>query len=272
MNSINPLVLLTNDDGYASPGLRALWRELDSEYETCVVAPAHPKSWIGKALSNSNPLKIENEILDNKEIHVVNDGTPADCANLGIYHLCPRKPDLLISGINIGANFTSSLALASGTVGAALEAAINGVLGIAVSLDMAAETEASLRATWNEAHLDFFAPAARVVRTFLNTWFEHFTEPDVKLINLIVPQQIQEPPRFVESEPLAYEYGSVFEKRGNAYYNRQRGFIESNAHVIPNTDVWTVQHGSIAYTLYTGKLETHPISLSELERDLERGL
>ncbi|HZQ08526.1 MAG TPA: 5'/3'-nucleotidase SurE [Anaerolineae bacterium] len=72
MNSIKPLVLLTNDDGYASSGLRAVWRQLDSEYETCAVAPAKAKSWIGKALSNSNPLKIENEILDDKEIYVVN--------------------------------------------------------------------------------------------------------------------------------------------------------------------------------------------------------
>ncbi len=135
-----PLLLLTNDDGYASPGLVALWRELDTAYETCVVAPAKGKRWIGKALSNPGALTVAEQDVKGKRVQVVTDGTPADCTNLGLYHLCPRKPTLVVAGINIGANFTASLALASGTVGAALEAAVNDLLGIAVSLNLDVQT------------------------------------------------------------------------------------------------------------------------------------
>ena len=84
------LILLTNDDGYQAAGLRALHRELNSEYEAMVVAPLRQRSWIGKALTNSVPLTVATERVDGAAYHVVTDGTPADCTNLGLYHLSPR--------------------------------------------------------------------------------------------------------------------------------------------------------------------------------------
>jgi 5'/3'-nucleotidase SurE len=258
---MKPLALLTNDDGYASPGLRALRRELAADYETIVVAPAHAKSWIGKALSNPGPLRLETQRVDDQLTYVVHDGTPADCANLSIYHVCPRKPDVVVAGINIGANFTTSLALASGTVGGALEAAVNGVLGVAVSLDLDAATEQRLHAAWNETDAELFAPAARATKHFLRDWFARAAPPRVKLINLIVPQHFAEPPRFLECVPLVYEYGAVFEKRGELFWNRRRGFIENSATVTPASDVWHVKQGHIAYTGYAPNLERIPLGL-----------
>lgn len=254
-----PLVLLTNDDGCNAAGLRALWRELEGSCETVVVAPAHPKSWIGKALTNSRTLTIETKQVDGKEIYVVEDGTPADCVNLGIYHVCAtrygRKPDVVLSGINNGANFTNSLVLASGTVGGALEAALQGVLGIAVSLDVDAATEVGLRQDFQPEHLDVFEPAARAVGVFLREWLARSDVAHVSLVNLILPQTVSEPLRFVECAPLPYEYGSVFEKRGNGYINRGRGFIESNVHIPENSDVGIVRQGMAAFTCYSGNLE-----------------
>lgn len=258
-----PLLLLTNDDGWQAPGLRALAQVLDPVYKTVVIAPAYPKSWIGKALTNGRPLALRTECLDGKPVNVVDDGTPADCVNLGLYHVCEpalgRKPDAVISGINNGANFTTSLALASGTVGGALEAALHGVLGIAVSLALDGETEVALRQDFAAEQLQIFEPAALAVRLFLHEWFARPDVSHIKLVNLILPQTISEPLRFVECAPLAYEYGSVFEKRGDAYFNRGRGFIESNATVTPDSDVWTVQQGSVAYTCYSANLARVPL-------------
>lgn len=248
-------LLLTNDDGYTSPGLRALWKELDAEFETLVVAPARQKSWIGKALSNPGALTIEEKRVDEKNVFVVNDGTPADCVNLALFHLCTRPPDVVISGINLGGNVTASLALASGTIGAALEAALHNVRGLAVNLALDETSERALHDEWNDEHVKLFEPAARATKIFLREILP--TLPSrAKLVNLVVPQHFQNEPRFRKTFPLAYEYGSVFEKRGNAYFNRGVGFIASQANVLEGSDVWAVRQNEIAYTCYTGKLES----------------
>ncbi len=250
---MKPLALLTNDDGYASPGLRALRQALSDDYECVLVAPARGKSWIGKALSNPGALTVETKRVDGAQVFVVHDGTPADCANLGLYHLCPRKPEIVVAGINIGANFTTSLTLASGTVGAALETALHGVLSVAVSLELDATMETTLHAAWHDGQVELFQPAARAARLFLREWAAQRASPRVKLVNLIVPQHLQEPPRFSECAPMPYEYGSVFVKRGDAYYNRGRGFLAHDAP--PRSDVWTVATGVVAFTCYAPNLE-----------------
>lgn len=255
---MKPLALLTNDDGYASPGLRALWQALSDEYECIIVAPARGKSWIGKALSNPGALTVETKRVADANVFVVHDGTPADCVNVGLYHLCPRTPDIVIAGVNLGANYTASLTLASGTVGAALEAAVNGVLGVAVSLELDAASEKALHEAWHDGHVELFQPAARAAQLFLREWTARASSPRVKLVNLIVPQQLREPPRFFECAPMPYAYGSVFVKRGDAYYNRGRGFLAHDAAPPPDSDVWAVAQGLVAFTCYAPNLERIP--------------
>src|SRR5262245_41739396 len=250
------LLLLTNDDGYTSPGLRALWEALDGEFETLVVAPKRQRSWIGKAITNPGPLTLETETVDEKAVHVINDGLPADCTNIGLYHLCPRRPDMVISGINIGPNFTSSLALASGTVGAALEAAENGVLGIAVSFDLDMALYRQMEAGHQEEQIAYFREAAEIVCTLVCSLTEKPPAPDVKLINLLIPQRVAQPIRIVPCVPLPYEYGSVFIRKEAQFYNRSVGFLEDQATILPDSDVWAVRQGWVALTAYTGKLET----------------
>ncbi len=249
------LLLLTNDDGYTSPGLRALWEALDGDYETLVVAPKRQRSWIGKAITNPGPLTLETETVDGKAVYIINDGLPADCTNIGLYHLCLRKPDMVISGINIGPNFTSSLALASGTVGAALEAAENGVLGMAVSFDLDMALYQQMEAGYQQEQITYFREAAAIVRQVVRLLTEQPPAPDVKLINLVIPQQVAQPLRIVPCAPLPYEYGSVFIRRDGQFYNRSVGFLEDQATIMPDSDVWVVRQGWVALTAYTGKLE-----------------
>jgi 5'-nucleotidase len=252
------LLLLTNDDGYTSPGLRALWEALDADYETLVVAPKRQRSWVGKAITNPGPLTLETESVSGKEVYIINDGLPADCTNIGLYHLCPRPPDMVISGINIGPNFTSSLALASGTVGAALEAAENGVLGIAVSFDLDMTLYRQMEAGHDQDQVEHFRQAAEVVASIVKR--APFA-PEIKLINLIIPQQLEQPIKIVPCVPLPYEYGSVFIRKDGQFYNRSVGFLEEQAAITPMSDVWAVRQGWVALTAYTGKLETTGINL-----------
>jgi len=109
-------ILISNDDGYDSPGLEILVENLRGVAELFVVAPEINNSGAGCSITTNRPLKVTRH--DNGFVSV--NGKPADCVHLGIHELTPWKPDLVISGINLGANMGEDL-LYSGTVGAALE-------------------------------------------------------------------------------------------------------------------------------------------------------
>ena len=109
-------ILISNDDGYDSPGLEVLFEHLKEVAELFVVAPEINNSGAGCSITTNRPLKATRH--DNGFISV--NGRPADCVHLGIHELSPWKPDLVLSGINLGANMGEDL-LYSGTVGAALE-------------------------------------------------------------------------------------------------------------------------------------------------------
>src|SRR5688500_11912917 len=124
-----PLILVTNDDGYRSDGVRALADALRRIGDVTVVAPIEEASAIGHALTLRRPLRLE-YIRDG--VYGV-DGTPTDCVNIAIAHVLRRLPDLVVSGINKGWNLGDDVTY-SGTVAGALEGALLGVPSVAVSL------------------------------------------------------------------------------------------------------------------------------------------
>ena len=124
-----PLILVTNDDGVQSDGIRALAAAMKPFGEVVVVAPLQEASAIGHALTLRRPLRIESY---GDHIHAV-DGTPTDCVNIGCEIILKRLPDLVVSGINKGWNLGDDITY-SGTVSGALEGALLGVPSIAVSL------------------------------------------------------------------------------------------------------------------------------------------
>jgi 5'-nucleotidase len=121
-------VLLTNDDGYHAPGLRALAEAAGQFWNTVIVAPDRERSAASHALTLNRPLRVTN--IDERTMAV--DGTPTDCVMLSIMGLLDNKPDLVISGINSGANLGDDV-IYSGTVAGAAEAVLLGVPAIAVS-------------------------------------------------------------------------------------------------------------------------------------------
>ena len=125
-----PLVLITNDDGVLAPGIRAVAEALRGFAEVIVAAPDRERSAASHSISLDRPLRVD-EIEPG--IYAI-DGTPVDCVYLALLHLVPRKPDLVVSGINNGFNLGSDV-FYSGTVAGAVEGALRGVPALAISLE-----------------------------------------------------------------------------------------------------------------------------------------
>lgn len=139
-----PLILVSNDDGITSKGIRLLVESMAKLGEVIVVAPNSPQSGMGHAITIGNTLRLdETDIFKDIQAYECS-GTPADCVKLAKnYVLKDRQPDLVVSGINHGSN-TSISVLYSGTMSAAIEGAIEGMPAIGFSLcDYASDADFS---------------------------------------------------------------------------------------------------------------------------------
>ena len=127
-------ILVTNDDGVGAPGLLALALEMRKLGQVTVLAPDHNWSASGHVKTMHRPLRVSETLLADGTTALASDGAPSDCVALGMLGLLPEKVDLVVSGINPNANVGHDVTY-SGTVTAAMEAAIWGLPGVAVSLD-----------------------------------------------------------------------------------------------------------------------------------------
>lgn len=131
-----PLILVTNDDGITAPGLRALVRFMQDLGDVVVVAPDSPQSGMGHAITIDSTLylkKMKEDFEHGAPEEYSCSGTPADCVKLALQELLDRKPDICVSGINHGSNSSINV-IYSGTMSAAIEAGIEGVPAIGLSL------------------------------------------------------------------------------------------------------------------------------------------
>jgi 5'-nucleotidase len=132
MQKERPVILITNDDGITSPGIKALVDAVRDMGQVIVVAPDSPQSGMGHAITIGDPLRLNKvnifEGIDSWQC----SGTPADCVKLARDKILHRKPDICLSGINHGANHSINV-IYSGTMSAAMEAAIEGVPSIGFS-------------------------------------------------------------------------------------------------------------------------------------------
>lgn len=166
-------LLLVNDDGINAKGLHALAKELEKHYDITIVAPDSEKSACGHSITISKPLvvkKVELQGINSNAYSVT--GTPADCVRIGMVKLVDRDIDMVVSGINIGANLGNDI-LYSGTVSAAIEAAINNIPSVAVSVQA-------------DKTFEKFSVAARYARKVLNLAQKNNSYNDV-VLNVNVP-------------------------------------------------------------------------------------
>ncbi len=133
MNEPRPLLMVSNDDGVNANGLKFLLKTLAPIGDVIAVAPTGPQSAKSSAITVEQPLRIiEYPAYDGVSVRAVN-GTPVDCVKLGLHAVVPRRPDIMISGINHGSNAGNSV-IYSGTMAAAMEACMVGIPAIGFSL------------------------------------------------------------------------------------------------------------------------------------------
>lgn len=197
-----PRILVSNDDGYQAEGLKALTAAMEELGEVWVVAPEVEQSASSRAISIHRPLRLR----ELRPRWYAVDGTPTDCAWLGIHHVLKgRRPAILVSGINHGPNLADDVTY-SGTLAAAMEASIIGVPAIAFSL-----------AGWRAFD---FGPAARFAQALVAAALARDLPPNL-LLNVNVPPGV-EPDGYVVTRLGKHSYGSdVVEKkdpRGRSYF------------------------------------------------------
>ncbi len=181
--SNKPLIMLTNDDGIASPGLRALIHAMHTLGELLVVAPQQQQSamsrsyWQRPGVTEMHTLNVNGTDLTAWAV----DATPAQTVRNGLLRFAPRKPDLIISGINYGENVGAGLTI-SGTVGAAWEGAAMGVPALAISLEVEIEHH------FSHSEEVEFQIAAQVAQRFAAAILDNGLPPGVQIININIPQ------------------------------------------------------------------------------------
>ena len=127
-------ILITNDDGIFSPGIYALWEAMQEIGETIVVAPESEQSSVSNAITILDPVRVKLIKRNGGFKGYAISGTPADCTKIAIKSLMEKPPDIIISGINRGANLGKNI-IYSGTIAAATEGAMLGIPSIAISLN-----------------------------------------------------------------------------------------------------------------------------------------
>jgi 5'-nucleotidase len=164
-------ILLTNDDGIYAKGIEVLHKHLRKDSEVIVVAPETEQSAVGHAITLTDPLLVKPVNRNGSFFGYAVKGTPADCVKLAINELVEQRPDLVVSGINLGANVGINV-IYSGTVSAATEGAILGVPSMAISIN-----------TFRDAD---FEPAARFARLLARQVNKYGLPPHTSL-NVNVP-------------------------------------------------------------------------------------
>jgi 5'-nucleotidase len=261
-----PIILITNDDGIDSPTLVPLARALQRLGTVRAVVPSSERSWIGKAISRFDVVRVDATERDGIPIHAVS-GTPADCVSLGVHTLFADRPDLVVSGINLGLNFGLAFLLSSGTVGGALEGWIAGVPSIAVSMaipnDAYGLTGAQRTTALGERPRAAAAVTADIVETILREGFP--AEVDAFSINM--PADVAaDTPRAV-ARVTRSRYGPLFvPDPENGYRHRFQSLFSLEDP--DDGDIQVVARGAIAITPL--RLDLHGALPPRLHAALER--
>ena len=245
-------ILVSNDDGYLATGINALIDALESIADVVVVAPDRNRSAASSSLTVHSPLRVTEVGANRFSV----DGTPSDCVHLALTGFLDYEPDLVVSGINHGANLGDDV-IYSGTVAAALEGRFLGLPTIAVSL--AGE------------RLEHFDTAGQVVVDMLGKLEQGLLSPDITL-NVNVPDLPYAELQGVEATRLGFRHKSEPVVRQKDPHGRTIYWVgpagrQADAGV--GTDFHAVENGKVAVTPLRVDLTRHD-ALSELREWLER--
>src|ERR1700761_8918377 len=231
-----PVILVTNDDGISAPGIRNLVEAVREFGKVVVVAPDKPQSGMGHAITIGNPLRLNpmHHLFDGVEAYSCS-GTPVDCVKLAVDKVLRRKPDLCLSGVNHGANHSINV-IYSGTMSAAVEAAIESIPSIGFSLlDYSVEAD--------------FRPAQTYIKQIVGEVLEHEMTNKHLILNVNFPAVPENLIKGIKVFRQAYaKYEEDFVERNDPtnkkYYWLTGKFVNFDRG--RDTDVWALEHNYVS--------------------------
>lgn len=232
MDKKKPLILVSNDDGITAPGIRSLVSVAKEFGEVVVVAPDSPQSGMGHAITINKPLRLDKSDYFGDEVLAYQcSGTPADCVKLALDKVLPRRPDLLVSGINHGSNSSVNV-IYSGTMSAAMEGAIDGLQAVGFSLlDYSMDAD--------------FSAARDVARKVIANVLDHKLPADT-LLNVNIPKLKTDELKGIKvCRQAKAKWVEEFDQRedpyGRNYFWLTGEFV--NMDHGEDTDEWALKHG-----------------------------
>lgn len=229
-----PVILITNDDGITAPGIRNLVEAVKDLGKIVVVAPDKPQSGMGHAITIGHPLRLHKVPLFEGVESWQCSGTPVDCVKLAVDKILHRKPDLCLSGVNHGANHSINV-IYSGTMSAAVEAAIESIPSIGFSL-LDYSVEADFTAARQYARL--------IVEQLLEKPMDHHM-----ILNVNIPAL---PPELIKGIRVCRQAYAKYEEdflerndpHGKKYYWLTGEFVNMDKGT--DTDVWALENNYVS--------------------------
>jgi 5'-nucleotidase len=239
-------LLITNDDGVDAPALVPLARAMERFGEVGVAAPDRERSWIGKAISRVDMVEATRVERDGLEMWAVG-GFPADCVHVGAYGMLDELPDLVVSGINIGANKGSAFATGSGTLGAAVEASNIGAPGIAFSAMSAGNWYEWSQWARTEDAVEMWSRLADIAADIVAVVLEAGLPPGVDVLSVNMPPDADiDTPRVVTSLART-RYGSIFSGSNGLYRHSFDGILHTDGD-LAGSDLEVLDAGNVSIT------------------------
>ncbi|MEL6672989.1 MAG: 5'/3'-nucleotidase SurE [Bacteroidota bacterium] len=241
-----PQILISNDDGIHAPGILALIEAALEFGEVTVVAPDSAQSGMGHAISIAKPLRIYKEALPHALTGYAINGTPADCVKLATGVIMEQTPDLILSGVNHGANSSVS-AIYSGTMSAAREGSLQGIPSVGFSL-------------LNYSHEADMSTAIAAARAVIGTCLEQGLAPGACL-NVNIPDlPLAELKGYHITRHAMGRWIEEFAERedpyGRKYYWLTGSF--SSDDIVKGTDVWALENGYVSVAPMTRDMTDYP--------------
>jgi len=211
-------ILLTNDDGVYSTGLKAAYDSVCDLGEVTVVAPSTQKSGVGRSISIFEPLRVSVANVNGIKAYAV-AGTPTDSVIIGLFSILKEYPALVLSGFNIGENISTDTVTTSGTIGAALEAASYGIPALAASIQVIDEGDKF------DDHREYsydFEVGIKIVNRIAKNVIRKGLPHGVNLLNINIPKHASMDTQIeiTRLAPKIFVTGveERFDPRGRPYY------------------------------------------------------
>jgi len=244
--SKKPLILVTNDDGIAAPGIRTLIEVMLTIGDVVVVAPNSPQSGKGHAITLDATLYVEQiEVPHKTHLEYTCSGTPADCVKLAVREILDRRPDICVSGINHGSNASINV-IYSGTMSAAIEAGIEGIPAIGFSL---------LNYNWDAN----FEACKTFVKTITKNVLQHGLQEGI-VLNVNIPDIAKTTIKGIKiCRQARANWVEAFDKRktpsGKDYYWLTGEFVNLDGG--EDTDEWALEHNYVSVVPVKFDLTAH---------------